>query len=69
MTKQEFIKEVWAIVNSSGALIMDVVVELAEKHNIDIETAGKIVASSAPLKQLLEHQSRELRLVVHKEHA
>lgn len=61
--KQEFIKRVWEKVKGSDAYVIDAVVDLAAEYQIDIETAAKIVASNAALKQLLEQQAIALNMV------
>jgi hypothetical protein len=61
--KEQFLKDVWYKVKNHNGLVMDVILDLAIKFDIDVETAAKIVTSEPELKQLLESQSVELNLV------
>lgn len=57
ISKERFIVSVWDIINKTDCDALDAVMEVADKNNIDMETAGKLVNSNSALKKLIESQA------------
>ncbi len=60
LTRDLFLQAVWALIQSANCLAMDAIVEVAEKHGLDMETVARIITYNAPLKSLVESQARDL---------
>lgn len=61
--KEAFLKAVWERVSTTGSLVMDSVLEVAEQQNIEVEAAAKIVKGDAELQALLLKQAIEMRQI------
>lgn len=57
LSKEEFIVAVWNLINTTKCEALDAVQEVAERNDIDMETAGKLVGSNSALKKLIESQA------------
>lgn len=57
VTKQEFLKKVWALIKETNTCAFDAVLDTAEKLDLDPQTAAKIVNSDPALKDLIHQRA------------
>lgn len=61
LTKTIFLQAVWALIESAKCPAMDAVVEVAQKHGLEMDTVARIITYNAPLKSLIESEARVLK--------
>lgn len=61
LTKDLFLQAVWSLIDESKCPAIDAVIEVAQKHGLEMETVARIITYNAPLKSLLESEARSLK--------
>ncbi len=63
VSKQEFLKAVWALINSTDTCAFDAVLDVTERFNLDPQTSAKILNSDSALKALVEQRAVALNII------
>lgn len=63
VSKQEFLKAVWSLINTTDTCAFDAVLDVTERYGIDAQTAAKILNSDATLKALVEQRALALNII------
>lgn len=61
--KEAFLKAVWERVKGTGCVALDAVLEIAQKQNIEMEAAAKLIKGDAELQALIREQAVEMRQI------
>ena len=60
-TGQQFRKEIEKLVKETGAGYIDVITDYCAKHNLEVETAAKLVRDE--MKTEIEQEARHLKML------
>ena len=61
--KEAFLKAVWERVRGTGCHAMDAVLEIAEKENIEVEAAAKLIKGDVELMKLVKQEAIDMRQI------
>lgn len=61
--KEAFLKAVWERVRGTQCVALDAVIEVAEKQNIEMDQAAKIIKGDKVLQQLIHEQAIKMRQI------
>jgi len=61
--KEAFLKAVWERIKGNESVALDAVLEIAQKQNIEMEAAAKLIKGDADLQALIRSQAVHLRQI------
>jgi len=62
-SKQEFLKAVWALINTTDTCAFDAILDVSNRYGVDAQTVAKLVNSDGPLKALIQQRAVELNII------
>lgn len=63
VSKQEFLRAVWALIHNTDTCAFDAVMDVTERYGLDPQTSAKILNSDAALKALVEQRAVALNII------
>lgn len=61
--KEAFLRAVWERIKGTDCIALDAVLEVAQKQNIEMEAAAKLIKSDAELQTLIRGQAVQMRMI------
>lgn len=61
--KEAFLKAVWERIKGTDCVALDAVMEIAQKQNIEMEAAAKLIKSDAELQSMIRTQAVQMRMI------